>query len=202
MSESYNVVFRGQVIEGFTSQQVQRRLQQSMKLNDAQLRKLFSGNPVPLKKGVNLEQAQDLQLKLAKIGAQSRVVPSDSKAKPKPSQASAEPPTPKAAAPAFSMALVEKEEPEPSLRASSVAQEEPQYKAATQVQEKELHSFQKRVSFSAMKRSLSGVSYSLIGASFLFVFPPFDESLLRRGTAIGLVVFVLGVYRLMTWNRE
>lgn len=200
MSESYNVVFRGQVIEGFTSQQVQRRLQQSMKLNDAQLRKLFSGNPVPLKKGVNLEQAQDLQLKLAKIGAQSRVVPSDSKAKP--SQASVEPPAPKAAAPAFSMALVEKEEPEPSLRASSVAQEEPQYKAATQVQEKELHSFQKRVSFSAMKRSLSGISYSLIGASFLFVFPPFDESLLRRGTAIGLVVFVLGVYRLMTWNRE
>jgi len=200
MSESYNVVFRGQVIEGFTSQQVQRRLQQSMKLNDAQLRKLFSGNPVPLKKGVNLEQAQDLQLKLAKIGAQSRVVPSDSKAKP--SQNSAEPPAPKAAAPAFSMALVEKEEPEPSLRAGSVAQEEPQYKAATQAQEKELHSFQKRVSFSAMKRSLSGISYSLIGASFLFVFPPFDESLLRRGTAIGLVVFVLGVYRLMTWNRE
>lgn len=200
MSESYNVVFRGQVIEGFTSQQVQRRLQQSMKLNGAQLRKLFSGNPVPLKKGVNLEQAQDLQLKLAKIGAQSRVVPSDSKAKP--SQNSAELPAQKAAAPAFSMALVEKEEPEPSLRASSVAQEEPQYKAATQAQEKEMHSFQKRVSFSAMKRSLSGICYSLIGASFLFVFPPFDESLLRRGTAIGLVVFVLGVYRLMTWNRE
>lgn len=202
MSESYNVVFRGQVIEGFTSQQVQHRLQQSMRLNDAQLRKLFSGNPVPLKKGITLEQAQDLQLKLAKIGAQSRVVSSDSKVQTSLPKSQVEPAAKQTAVPAFSMALVDKEEPKAAMQTSATVADAFEHKPTERVEEKELHSFQKRVSFSAMKRSLSGISYSLIGASLLFVFPPFDESLLRRGTAIGLVIFILGVYRLMTWNRE
>ncbi|WP_444943587.1 hypothetical protein ACJJIK_19165 [Microbulbifer sp. ZKSA006] len=71
MSQStYSLVFRGDLVAGFTAADVKASMARLFKSNPQAIEKLFSGRPLVLKKGVSLPQAQQFRASLAKIGAQ------------------------------------------------------------------------------------------------------------------------------------
>jgi len=65
----FQVVFRGQVAEGFTVAQVRERLAEQFRLSAERLDALFSGRPVVLKKGLDQAGAERLQTLFGKAGA-------------------------------------------------------------------------------------------------------------------------------------
>lgn len=65
----FQVVFRGQVAEGFTVAQVRERLAEQFRLSAERLDALFSGRPVVLKKGLDQAGAERLQKMFGKAGA-------------------------------------------------------------------------------------------------------------------------------------
>ncbi|WP_444915638.1 hypothetical protein [Microbulbifer sp. TRSA007] len=71
MSQStYSLVFRGDLVAGFTAGDVKASMVRLFKSNPQAIEKLFSGRPLVLKRGLSLPQAQQFQANLAKIGAQ------------------------------------------------------------------------------------------------------------------------------------
>ncbi|WP_444940860.1 hypothetical protein ACJJIQ_15825 [Microbulbifer sp. ANSA003] len=71
MSQStYSLVFRGDLVAGFTAGDVKASMVRLFKSNPQAIEKLFSGRPLILKKGLSLPQAQQFRANLAKIGAQ------------------------------------------------------------------------------------------------------------------------------------
>ena len=71
MSEQqYDIIFRGDIVLGHQLVEVKLRLQQLFKADAAKIDSLFSGRPVPLKRGLDLISAQKYQDALIKAGAQ------------------------------------------------------------------------------------------------------------------------------------
>lgn len=91
MDEKYQLVFRGEVLDGQHRAVVKRRLVESLKLTDEQAEKLFSGAAVVLKKAVDAAMAARYQALFKQAGGRLRV---HSLAPAKPAD------TPEAAAPA------------------------------------------------------------------------------------------------------
>lgn len=72
MSElRYSVIFRGDLVAGYTAADVKANMARLFKAEPATIDKLFSGRPLAIKKGLAQPQAEQLQATLAKIGAQS-----------------------------------------------------------------------------------------------------------------------------------
>ncbi|MFA0811878.1 hypothetical protein [Microbulbifer epialgicus] len=71
MSQStYSLVFRGDLVAGFTASDVKTNMARLFKSNPQAVEKLFSGRPLILRKGLSRAQAEQFQVTLAKIGAQ------------------------------------------------------------------------------------------------------------------------------------
>ena len=75
MSEVYKLLFRAEVLDGQHKAVVKKRLSEAMKLSDAQAERLFTGDPVVIKKLANKELAARYQAVFKKAGARLRVVP-------------------------------------------------------------------------------------------------------------------------------
>lgn len=73
MDEKYQLVFRGEVLDGQHRAVVKRRLMESLKLNEAQADRLFGGAAVVLKKSVDAKTAAGFQGLFKKAGARLRV---------------------------------------------------------------------------------------------------------------------------------
>jgi hypothetical protein len=73
MDEKYRLTFRGEVLDGQHRAVVKRRLSELLKLEDAQIDKLFAGNPVVLKRDVDRSTAARYQGLFKKAGARLRV---------------------------------------------------------------------------------------------------------------------------------
>ncbi len=73
MDERYRLVFRGEVLDGQHRAVVKRRLMESLKLNDGQLERMFSGSAVVLKRDVDAKMAARYQALFKKAGARLRV---------------------------------------------------------------------------------------------------------------------------------
>lgn len=77
MSEQqYDIIFRGDIVLGHQLADVKLRLQQLFKADAAKVDSLFSGRPVPLKRGLDLSSAQKYRDALIKAGAQIELVAS------------------------------------------------------------------------------------------------------------------------------
>ncbi len=74
------LVFLGEVLDGFQAEEVKRQLGLLLKLDEARLHKLFSGKPVVLKRSVELAEAHRYVARLAKIGARLHIEPGDAPA--------------------------------------------------------------------------------------------------------------------------
>ena len=116
-TEFYNLIFRGEILEGHAVGAVQKKLAGLLKMNPAQVAKLFEGKSVTLKRGVDRATAAKYQTAFKSVGAKLRVVAAAEQAAAEvpatPKQAKQ---SPKAAAPKKSLAerLVTEEASAPS----------------------------------------------------------------------------------------
>jgi hypothetical protein len=75
MSEQqYDIIFRGDIVLGHQLADVKLRLQQLFKSDAAKIDSLFSGRPVPLKRGLDLSSAQKYRDALIAAGAQIELI--------------------------------------------------------------------------------------------------------------------------------
>jgi hypothetical protein len=77
MNPNVQLVFRGEVLEGFPPEQVRQRLAQALKLDEARVAQLFSGAHTVLKRSVEPALARSYVDKLAALGARVHLEPSD-----------------------------------------------------------------------------------------------------------------------------
>ncbi len=86
--EKYDLFFSGQVIDGLDKAEVRTRVGQIFRATEAQLDHLFSGDPVPIKKAVDMDTAIKYRVTLREAGALIDVRPVQSQQPAKPSAAS------------------------------------------------------------------------------------------------------------------
>lgn len=84
MSESFDIIFRGDILPGHTLPDVRARMAQLFKLDDAKLAVVFSGKPIALKKNCDAAMAEKLKAVLTKAGAQIEVKSNTPAASPPP----------------------------------------------------------------------------------------------------------------------
>lgn len=73
--QQFDIIFRGDIVFGHQLADVKARLQQLFKADAAKVEALFSGRPVPLKRGLDQASAQKYKEALIKAGAQVDIVP-------------------------------------------------------------------------------------------------------------------------------
>lgn len=109
MDEKYRLIFRGELLDGQHRAVVKRRLTELLKLNEDHAEKLFSGQPVVLKRDVDRETAARYQALFKKAGGRLRIKSEG------PAEVSASPAVERAAVPAKQSA--ESPTTEPSAQA-------------------------------------------------------------------------------------
>lgn len=73
-NQEFDIIFRGDIVFGHQLADVKIRLQQLFKADAAKVDALFSGRPVPLKRGLDHPSAQKYKDALLKAGAQVEIV--------------------------------------------------------------------------------------------------------------------------------
>lgn len=73
MSESYSVVMTGKVADGQDLDQVKANVGKLFRIGEDQLKRMFSGKPVAVRKGISLDQADKICAALLKAGAEAKV---------------------------------------------------------------------------------------------------------------------------------
>jgi len=74
--ERFDIIFAGELIEGQEPATARERVRRMFKASDAQLARLFSGKPVAIKKGVDMEAAGKYRLAFRQAGVLVRIHPS------------------------------------------------------------------------------------------------------------------------------
>jgi hypothetical protein len=69
MTSNVQMIFRGEVLDGFQADEVKRRLAQALKLGDERVAQLFSGQRMVLKDSIEADVARRYVEQLALIGA-------------------------------------------------------------------------------------------------------------------------------------
>ncbi len=77
MAENLQLVFRGEVLDGFAADEVRRQLALALKLDEARVAQLFTGSRTVLKRSVEPALARRYADKLAGLGAKVHLEPSD-----------------------------------------------------------------------------------------------------------------------------
>ncbi len=89
-ADRFDVVFRGKLIEDQDPARVRLKVGRLFKANDSQLQRLFSGKPVTIKQGVDMETASRYRLAFRQAGALVEIrasqKPPDSRATPPPAE--------------------------------------------------------------------------------------------------------------------
>lgn len=71
--DKYRVIFKGEVQEGASPDDVKPKLAKILKLTDEKAAKLFSGKPIVIKKNASQETCKKIQAALSKAGALSKI---------------------------------------------------------------------------------------------------------------------------------
>lgn len=106
MSELFNVVFAGELVGRADPAAVRANVGKLFNASDAVLDRLFSGQPVAIKKGIDRAAAMQLRARMKQAGAEVRLVQVDAQGQPlaAPPRPPAPAPAPAAAAPSGTMA--------------------------------------------------------------------------------------------------
>lgn len=67
--ETYNIYFSGNIMKGQNPEEVRKKIGTLFKLDGAKLDRLFSGQPMPIKKNINMDQAVKYRLAFREAGA-------------------------------------------------------------------------------------------------------------------------------------
>ncbi|MCU7906742.1 MAG: hypothetical protein KZQ76_13035 [Candidatus Thiodiazotropha sp. (ex Epidulcina cf. delphinae)] len=73
--ESYDVYYSGAILKGRDPEEVKRKISAMFKLEGGQLERLFSGKPVPIKKGVDMDRAGKFRVAFRDAGGLVDIVP-------------------------------------------------------------------------------------------------------------------------------
>jgi hypothetical protein len=92
--EKYDLFFSGQVIDGLDKAEVRTQVGKIFRATEAQLDRLFSGDPVPIKKAVDMDTAIKYRVTLREAGALIDVVPAQSPGPPSAEQEKSSVPPP------------------------------------------------------------------------------------------------------------
>ncbi len=76
--EKYDLFFSGQIMDGLDMAEVRIRVGKIFGATEEQLDRLFSGDPIPIKKGVDMDTAVKYRVTLREAGALIDVVPTRS----------------------------------------------------------------------------------------------------------------------------
>jgi hypothetical protein len=79
MDPTYDILFAGDTIPGAARDAVRRRIQTWLRLTDGRIERLFAGDPVCLKRGVDAATAVRYREAFSKAGALVQLVPSGSR---------------------------------------------------------------------------------------------------------------------------
>ena len=80
----YSAIFRGKITEGQDIEKVKKNLAELFKVNSEKIERLFSGNPVTIKKNMDHTTAMKYKAAMEKAGALCSIVPSPDKTGIKP----------------------------------------------------------------------------------------------------------------------
>ncbi len=69
----YDVIFRGEIVSGLTSEKVRKNLIRLFKSSESTIEKLFSGKTITIKKAVTEQKAHSYQQAMQKAGAISKI---------------------------------------------------------------------------------------------------------------------------------
>lgn len=75
--EHYKVIFQGNLLRGFSPEDVRKTIEQRMKLSEEQLIRFFSGRTITLKKGLTNEEAKKFTQTMNLIGLKVVILPED-----------------------------------------------------------------------------------------------------------------------------
>lgn len=190
MSELYDVLFTGKVESAFSEDQVKSNFRQYLKLSDSQIKKMFAGGNVYIKKNISKDRCEAYILKLKNIGASCYIVPASVRtealvqALPQTVNQSNNSVTPP-------MALVE-QPVRPTRDMSRQVIENVRVKDVPA----EVVYVQYESSPTRVGRLLEGVFWIFIGFFAVLAFSPFPDGAVRRGFAIGLLLMLYGMYKL------
>ena len=81
-ADVFDLVFRGEIVEGNSLEEVKQRVAASFNLDPAAADQLFSGTPVRLKRGVNKITAERILQRLSDAGAIAIIVPNSTEPEP------------------------------------------------------------------------------------------------------------------------
>lgn len=70
----YKLIFQGKIQPGFKEKEVRKNLQSLLKVDQSKMRRLFSGNPIVLRKNLPETTIRHYEKALAKAGAQCRII--------------------------------------------------------------------------------------------------------------------------------
>jgi hypothetical protein len=101
-ADTYDVYFSGAVIKGNDPDEVKRKIGALFKLQGDKLERLFKGDPVPIKRGVDMDRAIKFRVAFRDAGGLVDIVPAGDpppQAKPRPAAAPRPPATTSATAP-------------------------------------------------------------------------------------------------------
>ena len=73
---TFDILFRGELTPGNSLEQVQARVAESFKLDEAAVEQLFSGAVVSLKRNIDRATAERIYQRLSEAGAVAKIVPS------------------------------------------------------------------------------------------------------------------------------
>lgn len=69
MSETFDVIFEGEMVEGAAPEEVRKRLKVLLRADDEKIHQLFSGNTFVIRKGVNIDTAEKYRKGFESAGA-------------------------------------------------------------------------------------------------------------------------------------
>lgn len=72
--ERFDLVFCGELVAGFELAQVKENIQALFRIDEAKVNALFSGKPIPLRKGLDADSANKYRVAMKKAGARVDVI--------------------------------------------------------------------------------------------------------------------------------
>ncbi len=195
MNDLYDLVFTGEIGDNFSKQEVQNNFRTKLGVSETQLEKLFSGNPVPLKKKISKEKAQSMNLKLLKLGIITVITQDTGNDSFKDRKPAASKRDQKPTSKSSSFELVER-------IVEPVEQKPPPQVIVYEKQIIEKAAPQPKTDFiSAGITWINGIFWIIVGLGFMLAFSPFPDGEVRRGMLLGLILFLIGTFRIWRRNR-
>ncbi|WNO11308.1 hypothetical protein [Teredinibacter sp. KSP-S5-2] len=201
MNDSFKVIFSGEVAEGYLRKDVQVNLQKAMRASPEQIKRLFSGKSIQIKKNLSKQAAESFVRKLADLGVVAKIaveVTSTSSSK-----TGSAPPAKAKSSGIDRLSLVAKE---PDNTPKSIPDQEEMPSDAAILREKmrnlNVRQYAPRTSFQYIAPRLKDFLCVFLGVALVLTFSPYPDGTIKRGALLGFVLISVGVFFFLRRGRD